>query len=210
MVSNLEPTDSRGQCLSELMDGQLEATAADQAFSDWRDDPAARERWHTYHLIGDVLRSQELARAPACDAQFMQTLRGRLAGEPVPLAPSAASKSVERRNPQRRWLMAPVAAVAGFVAVAGALVITRLATPTDEAVGAASIAQVSATPSRPLSLAPVQPQAQPEVMVASGQLIRDARLDRYLAAHRQVSYGAAAVVPGALVRSVDTVVLERK
>ena len=95
-----------------------------------------------------------------------------------------------------RWrgrLMAPMAVAAGFVAVAGVLVVTRVGNP---------------------EVAPAVPVAagtgQPDVMVANGQLIRDARLDRYLAAHRQMSGRVAVHVPGAVVRSVDTIVLENK
>jgi sigma-E factor negative regulatory protein RseA len=51
---------------------------------------------------------------------------------------------------------------------------------------------------------------EPTLRVVSGQLIRDARLDRYLAAHRQGANGAALQMPGAVVRSVDTIVLESK
>jgi len=42
----------------------------------------------------------------------------------------------------------------------------------------------------------------------NGRLIRDARLDRYLAAHRQSATGAALQMPGAGLRNVDTIVLE--
>jgi hypothetical protein len=42
----------------------------------------------------------------------------------------------------------------------------------------------------------------------NGRLIRDARLDRYFAAHRQSGNGAAVQMPGGVVRSVDTIVLE--
>ena len=42
----------------------------------------------------------------------------------------------------------------------------------------------------------------------NGRLIRDARLDRYFAAHRQSGNGTALQMPGGVVRSVDTIVLE--
>ena len=42
--------------LSALADGQ--ADAAEPACGLWRDDAAARQTWHAYHLIGDVLRSE--------------------------------------------------------------------------------------------------------------------------------------------------------
>ena len=37
----------------------------------WRDDPEARRYWHTVHLIGDAMRSDELAQQPARDADFL-------------------------------------------------------------------------------------------------------------------------------------------
>jgi hypothetical protein len=52
------------------------------------------------------------------------------------------------------------------------------------------------------------PAAQVNTQVVNGRLIRDARLDRYFAAHRQSANGAALQMPGAVVRSVDTIVLE--
>ena len=64
------------RCLSALADG--EASSLVQACQAWRDDAHARETWHAYHLIGDVLRSEELAHAPARDEAFLAGLRQRL------------------------------------------------------------------------------------------------------------------------------------
>lgn len=173
------------QSLSALMDGRPDGAGLDGACSAWRAESRARECWHTYHLIGDVLRSDELAVRPARDEAFLAGLRERLASEPVPLAPSL------ERGRWRQRLVAPVAVAAGFVAVAGALVVLRVVQP-EAADGV-----------------PIAANAGAEAM-AHGQLVRDARLDRYLAAHRRVSHGAAVQVPGAVVRSVETVVLEPK
>jgi hypothetical protein len=60
---------------------------------------------------------------------------------------------------------------------------------------------VVATSARP-------PQQMPAAQTVNGRLIRDARLDRYFAAHRQSANGAALQMPGAVVRNVDTIVLE--
>jgi hypothetical protein len=68
----------------------------------WRDDARARETWHAYHLIGDVLRSEELAHAPARDEAFLAGLRQRLAAEPAILAPAPvrpAAKPARARQP---------------------------------------------------------------------------------------------------------------
>ena len=49
-----------------------------------------------------------------------------------------------------------------------------------------------------------------EMTVVNREVIRDARLDRYLAAHRKVSNSASVQVPGAVGRSVEPAVLETK
>jgi len=165
--------------------GQREVAAACRG---WRDDASTRECWHTYHLIGDVLRSEELASPPAHDAAFLQRLNGRLAAEPVPLAPSRVSAAAPSRA--RRSLLWPVALSAGVALVAGVLVVARV--PSPEAP----------------TLAVAPSQGQPELRVVNGQLIRDARLDRYLAAHRKGANGSALAMPGDVMRSVDTIVLE--
>ena len=99
--------------------------------------------------------------------------------------------------------MTAMAAAAGVAAVAGVVVMLRPSAPESGSVvvraavheGAASVA-TSPT--------------QPVLRAVNGQLIRDARLDRYFAAHRQSANGAALQMPGTVVRSVDTIVLESK
>ena len=65
-VADLD-ADTR-QWLSAAVDG--EAAALDKASQLWRSSEDARATWHRYHLIGDVMRSAELARQPARDAAF--------------------------------------------------------------------------------------------------------------------------------------------
>jgi len=136
------PEDAR-EAMSALADGELSAgpsrgpggaqgldQAMDEVLALWRNDADAREAWSTYHTIGDVLRSQELARHAGGDEAFLATLRERLAREPVVLAPdpaltqavrqSAAVQDSARRRASWRppaWLGAS-AAVAGVAAVA--------------------------------------------------------------------------------------------
>lgn len=189
MLNRSDSPDARRQQLSSLMDGDLANGDAASACALWRQDAEARRDWHAYHLIGDVLRSHDLASAPARDAAFLQALRQRLADEPVPLAPAPLQAAEPQPVPQvangttpgrrargRQWLMAPVAVAAGFVAVAGVMVVTRVMAPAPAA-------------------APVM--AQTERVPAAGAsavLVRDARLDRYLSAHRSLANGA---MPGA-------------
>ena len=77
--------------MSSLADGQADAEEVRVGTRLWAEDPAAREAWHDYQWIGDVLRSDDLAATPAHDAAFLAALRLRLAAEPAVLAPGAMS-----------------------------------------------------------------------------------------------------------------------
>ena len=100
-------SDDPRACLSALADGDTQAS--DAACKLWRDDPEMRKTWHAYQLIGDVMRSEELARAAPRDAAFLAGVRERLAAEPVVLAPMPVVATAPRRQ---AWLL-PVAAAAG-------------------------------------------------------------------------------------------------
>ena len=185
------------QWLSALADGEADATQ--QACALWRGDADARRTWHAYHLIGDVLRSEELARAPTRDAAFVDGLRERLAQEPVLLAPAPP----QREHRGQRWLV-PAAAAAGFVAVAGVLVVLRSSSPDGQAGG-----PVLATASRPgavLVSADAVPATAGGAAVAGGVLLRDRRLDEFLRAHQAERSGVAVAAPGGALRQVEVVV----
>ena len=188
----LDPQEQR-RLLSAVADGDADAAGLQRACALWA-GAQARETWHTYHLIGDALRSDDLAASPARDAAFLAALRTRLADEPVPLAPAASAPT-----PQRRWL--GVAAVAaGFVAVGGVALGLRGPPP-----GLASPALVALAPGAASAVV----AGEPPTLVANGTLIRDAQLDRYLRAHREMTVGQPTALPGGALRSVETVVLER-
>ncbi|MFA6262799.1 MAG: RseA family anti-sigma factor, partial [Bacteroidia bacterium] len=69
--SESTPADERRAMLSALADGEA---AAEPGCALWRDDAQARATWHAYHLIGDVMRSEDLAVRPARDAAFLAAL----------------------------------------------------------------------------------------------------------------------------------------
>jgi sigma-E factor negative regulatory protein RseA len=191
--------DDARACLSALADGEADAASAQRGCIAWRDDPEARRNWHAYQLIGDVLRSDELASTPARDAAFLTALRGKLAQEPVVLAPMPAAAARPSRF-QQRWL-APAAVAAGFVAVAGVLVVTRVSAP--EA-AATSVQASSNKPAPNFTLA-----TGPAVASSSAEgdaMLRDARLDAYLNAHQAARRGGAVALPGMGLRSVEVVI----
>jgi sigma-E factor negative regulatory protein RseA len=207
--SDSDPARRRRELLSSLADGRAES--ADEACRVWADSSEARATWHTYHLIGDVLRSDDLARAPAADADFLARLRQRMADEPVVLAPEPPRAEPPRGAGPLRWTV-PVAVAAGFVAVAAVLLVTRSGTPAEGPGTELAAARPSAgvpAPGVSVVALPARPaSAQPPSLVVDGQLLRDARLDEYLRAHREM-LGSPAASPGGGLRNVDTIVPQR-
>jgi len=87
---------------------------------------------------------------------------------------------------------------AGFVAVAGVLVVTRVSTPAPVAAPQFALAPPAASMAAPVAV--VDSLAEPQTLVANGQLIHDVRLDQYLAAHKQFSGSSALGVPSGFLR----------
>jgi len=138
MAERLDDDSISFEALSAMADNEATEREVNRACSAWREQPAARERWNSYHLIGDVMRSEGLARASSSDADFLAALRDRLSQEPVVLAPAAlqtpqvasvpastapVSLDAARALRHRRWA-GPVSVAAGFVMVLSAVVST--------------------------------------------------------------------------------------
>lgn len=192
-MSDHDDTDARSR-LSAMADGEVDAGQCARSCEAWA-DPGSEgwQAWHSYHLIGDVLRSQELASSPQHDAAFLERLRARLAAEAGVVATPAAAPAVRLRA----WRL-PLALAAGVAALASAL---NLASWPGGAGPTERMASASA-PALPIASATPTEAAGPVV-------IRDAQLDRYLRAHRD--YGAVQPVslPGGAARRVETLSLQR-
>jgi sigma-E factor negative regulatory protein RseA len=210
MSNDFATNSAAAERMSALTDGELDAQGSAAACAEWRDDESARQRWHAYQLIGDVLRSEDLASTASKDSAFLLALRARLADEPVVLAPqplpaavlepmSVSVGSVAASTSKRAWgWLAPAAVAAGFVAVAGSL--TVMWAPPKGSDSSTSLAVASPARAQAVS-ASASDVNEPQVLVANGQVIRDPRLDRYLAAHKQFAGAAMLGVPSAFVRS---------
>ncbi|MBE7941955.1 MULTISPECIES: sigma-E factor negative regulatory protein [Ramlibacter] len=171
---------NKREWMSALADGELRGEALAQGLA-LAGDAQAQQAWQDYHLIGDVLRAADLA-ATAPPDRFLARLQERLANErPFPaeevavLQPPVAVAAREAANDGSfRWKL-----VAGFASLA--------------AVGAVawSVAGAPAAAPRGAELAQSAPASTVMVGTERGAVIRDARLDELLAAHRQMA-GAAA------------------
>jgi len=220
MSTGPESQRSTLESLSACCDGELDSASLTTVCAAWREDASVRARWHAYQLIGDVLRSDNLARRAAADAAFLITLRQRLAAEPTVLAPQPLARPQssdgqsevavlgEAQLRRRSWWM-PSTVAAGFVLVVGAVLMTHglqpRATPADalmaRAGAAASMPSASATAVAVPLVAVTEADFEPPVTRATGKLIRDSRLDRYLAAHQEFTGTTALGVPSGFLRN---------
>ncbi|WP_172197874.1 sigma-E factor negative regulatory protein [Niveibacterium sp. COAC-50] len=98
------------QQISALLDGELEPTGVQAILSRTKTDPALRECWGEYALIGDALRG-ETELSSDFTAKFME----RLEAEPTVLAPAAGAAVAKRRSALDTLL--PIAATVAGVAV---------------------------------------------------------------------------------------------
>jgi sigma-E factor negative regulatory protein RseA len=176
------------ELVSALADGQLRGEEFARAVEVATSDPAGREAWIAYHVIGDVLRSGELAPGSRPDG-FLGAVYKALQQEPQWPAVPATASTLPSALPQRRaandssfrWKL-----VAGFASVA--------------AVAAIAWSIVGSVPGRAGS-----PQlaagGNDTVLTASerGVMIRDPQLDEFMAAHRRL--GGASVLPAGFVRN---------
>jgi sigma-E factor negative regulatory protein RseA len=204
-MNNEPPVDANDVCwlVSAAADGEADAAELAGACAAWAGAaPQARQRWHAYQLIGDVLRSDDLARAPNHDAAFLQRLSARLDHEPAVLAPEPLVRAPRRRA---RWA-APAALAAGVMALATVLVLSQ--GPTS---GGAPPATLAAAPAAAVesSGAPPAPTQVAELVPAGGRVVRDAQLDQYLRAHRDYGTALPGSLPGGAGRSIATVSFDR-
>ncbi len=83
--------------LSALMDGELDHVQARGAIQSLGGDDASREQWNLYHVIGEVLRGDDLVNAKQHDA-CTSAIFAALALEPTVLSPQMIRQPVERRT----------------------------------------------------------------------------------------------------------------
>lgn len=190
---------STRECLSALADDELGDDALAALLEACEQDEAVLGCWNTYHLIGDVLRSPAQVSGVAVDAElaFVGRLGQRLAQEavvqplvsatPAPASLQPAVALVHHRGPASndsnfRWkLVAGVASLAAMSAIAWNAS-GLLGPATDSQLAQASSAQIVV--------------ASPQ-----GAMVRDARLEELLAAHKQFGATSALQEPSGFLRN---------
>lgn len=190
-MDTMKPMTQHSELISALADGQLAGEDFARALAACEADAQALDSWNTYHLIGDVLRSPELG-PHAADAAFVARLRMRLSQEPVLVAApevqhalAGATGREAANDASFPWKM-----VAGFASVAAVAAIAWNA-------GAGLLAPAAAP-----QLARAEPATQQLLVVSEqGTMVRDARTQELLAAHRQLGGTSALQMPSGFLRN---------
>lgn len=187
--------------LSALADGQLRGEEFAQAMAYAATEPG-RAQWQAYHVVGDVLRSSELA-APH-NVALLDRVRAQIAQEPRPAALASgeltqvvAAASADTRVANSgvfQWKLAAGFASLAAVAAIGWNAYTGLQAPAEGA--QLAVAPVTAVPAQPVAVAVGERNS-------SGQpiMIRDPRLDELLAAHKQFGSTTALQMPAGFLRN---------
>lgn len=205
-VSMQSESSSRGERLSAFVDGEF--TAGEHLNGFFAElDRESRVVWSDYHLIGDVLRSDDLALGAAASQSFMAGFAARFEAEPHVLAPAALPAARESAGRVARILALRHRVMPTLAVAAAAATLTWVVVPQMRgaglAGGGAQIASVSqqgdGVQRVAMNAAPVQTAA-----VQDGNIIRDARLDEYLEAHQQFAQQPAMSDSMPLVRAALT------
>lgn len=195
-VTPAELTAAEALRMSAWMDDEADGAELDAMLGALEEDPSLALTWASYHVIGESLRQELPQRLGARPSDFLAQVRERLAAEdamrPVVVsAPVVETQTIVRGRAANdgvfRWKM-----VAGFASLAAVMAVAW-------GVLGSSPAGSGADPMLASAPAVVQPAGnvvavsqtatpQPSTVVVEtpqGTIVRDARLMRLLAEHRQ-------------------------
>lgn len=213
------------ELLSALVDGELYGDELSQAVA-WAEEGEGHASWQLYHLVGDVLRSPELAHHSQHD--LLSGLRAQLAQEPpLSLQPAALEQLAPAQLPMTsavqslvrdpvanasvfRWKVAAgFASVAAVAAMGWNLVVVPAGTGSQlaqaPAASQASVQLAQGTPGAPMMSVPQIDGSVIAVATGNGSevILRDPRLDELLAAHRQFGSKASLQMPADFLRNAS-------
>ena len=188
-TSNHSPTE----LLSAMADGELNAPVALESFQPC----TLQAQWNVYQTIGDVLRAPDTATSAqlfGADPAFLQRLSLKLLNEKIEkpallpvgpvVAPVATPNAVAANDTTFRWKMVAGLASFGLVAV---VVFNAVWLP-----GSNSEPQLAQT-------TPGTLDTQRVVASPNGLMVRDARLEELLSAHKQLG-GTSLQAPSGFLR----------
>jgi len=190
--------------ISALVDNAVAGGRAHDTLSAVLHSDAAKATWHRYHLIGDILRSDNLAPTTS-ELNFAERVMAALPAQPPVLVQpllgeeiAAVQVSSERRSANGRefWLKALTGTLC--LAVLGMLVIAL-----PQANAPHTTAQRSVQPGAIVASVPATKAPAVDVALEDERPImtRDPELDALLSAHQQMGGHSALQAPAGFLRN---------
>jgi sigma-E factor negative regulatory protein RseA len=170
---------SNNEHISALVDGRLQREDFARTMADMASQPDDVATWHLYHLIGDVLRSEDLAVGTHGD-DFLARLEGKLALEVIPVVVTAevplpvVTKQPSANADVLRWKWVAGLAASALVSVVGVSLWNQTTATSLQATAAAADAQI---------------------------FLRDPQLDALMTAHQQLGGHSALQTPSGFLRN---------
>lgn len=184
----------RASALSALVDGEIDAAELDALLLTYGGQTDTRASWHSYQVIGEVLRGAAPAVSVVSPQTFLAGVQSRLQAEPKvlvqPVSAVAHVRAPAANDAVFRWkLLAGVASLAAVMAVSWSVL-------------SGAPAGAGGTAPGP-QLALMQPAAAPTAVLVNteqGTVIRDTRLEELMAEHRQFGGMSALQMPAGFLR----------
>ena len=192
--------------MSALVDGQLRDTALVRTLELLQSSSQARAAWANYHLVREALQTGQ-AWVSTDDAEFTARLRQRLAAGSPQAVPALQPQPAQASRPARSANDTRFRRVVGLASVALVAVVAWQGLQQWPGVPGGSKAQLaqSVRPAVPSDgvLALTALEHEPVFAATQPVMLRDARLDALLAAHRPWTSYSALQTPSGLVRNAS-------
>lgn len=180
MKATVAASHCDAETLSCLMDGELDPAQTGALTAVLCADEALRAEWIAFHLAGDALRSAEVASAHS--RSFCMRVAAAIAREPAIVAPRALTG---QGSPLRRYIL-PGLAVAASAAVIGFVAIPLMRNTEPQ-----MPVQAAAVQPPPAAVAATESPDEVTARRAAATVANARALQAYLAAHRELTTGAA-------------------
>jgi sigma-E factor negative regulatory protein RseA len=185
--------------ISAFADGELSGAQADVVLAALRTEQGLAA-WNAYHLIGDAVRSDEMA--IEMSPEFFSKFSARLDAEPTVIAPVAAPEPADRQDKRMvangvggltvRRLAIPALALSLAAAIVfilqphpATVVATGGATP--DVASTVAPGQQAATTAAVAPAAPATGSPAVASLAREGEVVRDPKIDKFLDTHQHYS-----------------------